>query len=215
MSRLFWLSCLGAAALLSVPARAVDSIAIYTGIAKISSVGGGNSNSSNGSSTGKRREPVYLAIDTTTGVVQRVTLNTRLKQFTVEDPTTFFQTSSQTDARRPRKFARLMLVKHSDLQEGGFTDVSSQYEGQALDSVITSAGLTVAYPRVLKWAYNFQYSGFEVAPPAVTTYAQIDTGSALFSLNRSITKAAVGKDLSSSIDVITGFLTARRYKAAK
>ena len=188
-----------------------ESIAIYLGTEKIASTGGGNSNSGNGSSSGTRRQPVYLAIDTTTGDVQRVALNTRTKKFLVEAPVRFDQVFPQTGGRRSKEFARLMLVTRTTPQAGEFTNTASQYDGRTLDSVITSAGLTLAYPRVLTWSFDFQYSGFVVAPPGVTTFPQIDTGRATLSLNKPLTRAAAGKTLAQALDVIRGALTQRRY----
>jgi len=188
-----------------------DSIAIYLGTEKITSTGGGNSNSGNGSSSGARRQPVYLAINTATGDVQRVALNTRTKKYTVEAPVTYDQVFPQTGGRRSKEFVRLMLVTRTSPQAGEFTNTASQYDGRTLDSVIISAGLTNAYPRVLMWSFDFQYSGFVVAPPGVTTFPQIDTGRATLSLNKPLTKAAAGKTLAQAIDVIRGALTQRRY----
>lgn len=188
-----------------------DSIAIYLGTEKIASTGGGTSISGNGSSTGSRRQAVYLAIDTATGDVQRVALNGRTREFTVEAAVRFDQVFPQTDARRPKEFVRLMLLAHTSPQAGEFTNVVSQYDGRTLDSVITSAGLTRAYPRVLTWSFDFQYSGFVVAPPGITNFPQIDTGRATLSLNKPLTNAAAGKTLAQAIDVIRGALTQRRF----
>lgn len=188
-----------------------ESVAIYAGTEKIDSTGGGNSNSGNGSSTGKRRQPVYIAIDSDSGNVQRVVLKPRTKQFVVESAIQFDQVFPVTEGRRAKEFVRLMLVSHTAPRVGEFTNTSSQYDGRTLDSVVDSAGLTRAYPRVLTWGFNFQYSGFVVAPPGVTTFPQIDTGRATLSLNKALSKACVGKNLADSLNVIRGALTQRRY----
>lgn len=188
-----------------------DSIAVYMGTEKITSIGGGNTNSSPGSSTGKRRQPVYIAIDTNFGTVQRVRLRPSVRKYHVEDPVEFAQVFPQTGGRRSKEHVRLMVVNHTEPQPGEFTNAVSIYDGRTLSSVMNSSGLSSPYPRVLKWTFAFQYSGFEVAPPAVTTYPQIDTGTAVLSLNKALTKASAGKTLSATIDVITGALAQRRY----
>lgn len=211
MYRLTRLLCLSALLSSGLPSFAADSVAVYAGTEKITSTGGGNSNSSDGSSTGVRRQPVFIAIDTATGTVQRVTLQPAKRKFTVEAAVDFDQTFNSTGTRRPKQFTRLMLVNHTDKQPGEFTNTASQYDGRSIDTVIASAGLAMAYPRVLKWSFDFQYSGFVVAPPDVTTFPQIDSGTALLSLNRNITKASVGKNLDMTMDVIRGVLTGRHY----
>ena len=194
-------------------AGGTEGIAIYAGTEKITSVGGGNSNSGDGSSSGKRRQPVYIAVDVNTGDVQRVRYTLRTKKYVVEDAVRFNQVIPQTAGRRSREFVRLMLAKHVDQQPGEFTDISSHYDGRTADSVIDSVELPVAYPRIFKWTFAFQYSGFELAPPGVTTFPQIDTGSAVLSLNKALTRASAGKPLADAINIIIGSLTARRYSA--
>lgn len=188
-----------------------ESVAIYTGTEKITSTGGGNSNSGNGSSTGKRRQSVYIAIDATSGDVQRVILNTRTKKFTVEAAVRFDQVFTETSGRRSKEFVRLMLATRGTPQPGQFTNTASQYDGRTLDSVIENAGLTLAYPRVLTWSFDFQNSGFVATPPDITTYPQIDSGRATLSLNKALTKTSAGKTLAQAIDVIRGALTQRHY----
>ena len=189
-----------------------DSVAIYTGTERFVSTGGGNTPSLEGSSSGKRRQPVYLAINLADGMVQRVVLKPAIRKFVVEPAVAFDQISAKNGARRPKEYVRLMLVNHSVPGPGQFTNTSSIYDGRALDTVITSAGLTRAFPRVLTWDFDFQNSGFLATPPDVTTYPQFDTGRAVLSLNKALTKGAVGKTLSDAIDVITGALIARRYQ---
>jgi hypothetical protein len=188
-----------------------DSVAIYTGVERFSSTGGGNTPSREGSASGRRRQTVYIAINLEDGMVQRVVIKHSTRKFVVEPPVAFDQIFAKNGASRPREYVRLMLVNHNVPGPGQFTNTSSIYDGRALDTVINSAGLTRAYPRVLTWDFDFQNSGFLATPPDVTTYPQLDTGRATLSLNKALTKGAVGKTLDDSIDVITGALIARHY----
>lgn len=219
MHRLLRPLCLVAALAFSLPGSAVaeviPSIAIYNGTEKITSIGGGDTNGGDeGDATGRRRQPVYIAIDRNTGDVQRVRLNNRTRRFFVEPPVRYNQVFPRTGGRRPKDHVRLMLVNHATPVEGGFTDSSSYYDGKFVSSVITSAGLSSAYPRLLKWGYAFQFSGFESNDPAVIRFPQIDTGTAVLSLNRALTKGSAGKTLEDAINVITGALISRRYQSS-
>lgn len=215
MHRLLRLFCLAAVLPLVSPSFAgggSESIAIYAGTEKITSIGGGDTNSgAEGDATGRRRQRVYIAIDRNTGDIQRVRLNSRIRKFFVESAVRYNQVFPRTGGRRSKDHVRLMVVNHATPAEGGYTDSSSHYDGRLSTSVITNAGLSSAYPRLLKWTYAFQFSGFESNDPAVIRFPQIDSGTGLLSLNRVLTQGSVGKNLADAINVITGALLQRRY----
>gem|GEM_PF-6388466 len=190
-------------------------IAIYAGTEKFSSTGGGTSNSGGGEATGKRRQPVFIVIDGATGEVQRIALNSKARTYKVESAATFQQVFVKTEkpARNPREYVRLMLLSDTQPQPGEVVKISSQYDGRTLDSLVSSLGLVRAYPRVLKWQFEFLDSEYVTGVPAVTNYAQIDSGTALLSINRILTETANATDmtLADAIILVQGTLAKRKY----
>lgn len=189
-------------------------IAIYSGTERYSAFGGGIGSSDEGSATGKRRQPVFIVVDGDTGQVVRVRLISKTKTYVVESPAQYVQVYARTPAgRRQKEYVRLMLVSVTQPQAGETVQISSQYDGRTMDSLIATVGLERAYPRVLRWQYEFQDTEYVTGVPEVVTPAQIDSGTATLSLHRILTRTANegNKTLADAVDLVRGLLAARKY----
>jgi hypothetical protein len=194
-------------------AQAAGDIAIYRGVEKYSSVGGGTSNSGEGSSSGKRRQSIYLLVNTATGDVQKVRLTQKPKRFTVESAVRFDQVRANTGGRRSKETVRLTFLNRQTPTENQTTSFFSQYEGRTSPSLESTVLLRAPYARVLRWNFFFQYSGFTVDPPTVSAFPQIDTGSTVLALDRNLTSVANLSEatLAGAVDIVRGSLAQKGF----